>query len=252
MMRCVTTIFFVIALLGRIPTNAQEPPPKAKPAPGSQVELSLQTADAATVEYLMYLPKGYEQQQPWPLMLFLHGRGESHGPLSLVAKWGPPMFAARGDDLPFILVSPQCPADDSWAKPSQQSRLVELLDTIVDQYNVDEAQIYLTGLSMGGYGSWRLAADHPNRFAAVVPVCGGGDPNDAEKLKDLPIWVFHGDKDGAVPFKRSVEMVDAIQRAGSDSILFTSLENVGHNCWSATYATPDLYAWLKKQRREQP
>lgn len=150
------------------------------------------------------------------------------------------------------MVSPQCPGDDSWSKPTQQKRLVELLDHIVKTYGVDEDHIALTGLSMGGYGSWRLAADHPNRFSAVVPVCGGGDPADADKLKSLAIWVFHGDQDGAVPFTRSIEMVDAIQDAGGTSIRFTSLEHIGHNCWSATYATPELFAWISKQKRSDP
>lgn len=104
---------------------------------------------------------------------------------------------------------------------------------------------------MGGYGSWRLAADHPERFAAVVPVCGGGKPEDAEKLKALPIWVFHGDQDSAVPIKRSIEMVDAIKAAGSDKIRFTTLEHVGHNSWSAAYATPELYEWMLKHTNKR-
>ncbi len=242
--------WFLMVLCGPAAVWAEDPAPASKPAAGKQVEMRLQTSDKATVEYLLYLPPGYDEKERWPLMLFLHGRGESYGPLSLVSKWGPPKFAARGDDLPYILVSPQCPGDDSWSKPTQQARLVELLDAIVESYNVDQDQVHLTGLSMGGYGSWRLAADHPDRFAAVVPVCGGGDPDDAETLKQLPIWVFHGDQDEAVPFSLSQEMVDAIQKAGGKSIRFTTLEHIGHNCWSAAYATPELYAWLSDQRRE--
>jgi predicted peptidase len=94
-----------------------------------------------------------------------------------------------------------------------------------------------------------MAADHPEKFSAVVPVCGGGDPADADKLKSLPIWVFHGDQDTAVPFQRSVEMVDAIQEAGGTRIRFTTLEHIGHNCWSSTYACPELYQWIDKQTR---
>ena len=218
-----------------------------KPVPGKQVEASFKTSDGASVGYLLYLPKDYDPAKKSQMILFLHGRGESYGPLSLVAKWGPPRYAARGDELPYVLVSPQCPGDDSWNKPTQQKRLVELLEHIVKTYSIDEQHICLTGLSMGGYGSWRLAADHPQRFSAVVPVCGGGDPADAEKLKDLPIWVFHGDQDRAVPFQRSVEMVEAIKKAGGTKIRFTSLEHVGHNCWSATYATPEVFDWISKQ-----
>ncbi|MCA9136426.1 MAG: prolyl oligopeptidase family serine peptidase [Planctomycetales bacterium] len=230
-------------LIGISGVQAQEN--SGKGVPGKQVELKFTTSDSATVDYLLYMPKTDEGDQgKLPLVFFLHGRGESYGPPSLVAKWGPPRFAARGDELPYILVSPQCPGDDSWSKPTQQARLVELLDMIVSTHNVDTNRIYLTGLSMGGYGSWRMAADHPDRFAAVVPVCGGGDPADADKLKNIPIWVFHGDQDRAVPFERSVEMVDAIKKAGGESIRFTSLEHIGHNCWSATYATPELYSWM--------
>ncbi|HVV72765.1 MAG TPA: prolyl oligopeptidase family serine peptidase, partial [Verrucomicrobiae bacterium] len=144
--------------------------------------------------------------------------------------------------------SPQCPpAPESWPKPDQQALLVALLDHICKTYKIDNDRVYLTGLSMGGYGTWRLAADHPERFAAVVPVCGAGNPADAEKLKNLPIWVWHGTEDPAVPFQRSVEMVDAIKKAGSTTIRFTTLEHVGHNCWEAAYATPGLYEWLNEQ-----
>ncbi len=221
-------------------------------APGKQVELSLATSDGGNIGYLMYLPKNYDPaKEAMPLMLFLHGRGESNGPLSLVAKWGPPMIVASGEDFPFILVSPQCPREDFWSSPVQEKRLVELLDHVTSSYKVDTTRVYLTGLSMGGYGSWRLAADHPERFAAVVPVCGGGKPEDAEKLKALPIWVFHGDQDGAVPIKRSIEMVDAINAAGSDKIRFTTLEHIGHNSWSAAYATPELYEWMLKHTNKR-
>ena len=237
---------FIIGLFFlNLPVNAQE----NKPTPGKQVEMSVTTNDGAEVPYLLYLPKDYqaESEQKFGLMLFLHGRGESNGPLSLVAKWGPPKFAERGDKLPWIIVSPQCPKADRWSSETQQTRVTELLDSIIKNYNVDEGRIFLTGLSMGGYGTWTMAANQPNRFAAVAPICGGGDPEQAEKLKDVPIWVFHGDQDRPVPFEKSVEMVEAIKKAGGTKIRFTSLEYVGHNCWSAAYATPELYQWMEKQ-----
>jgi len=214
---------------------------------GDQTQHVLKTSDGAEISYLMGTPEK-AQAEKLPLMLFLHGRGESDGPLSLVAKWGPPMMVARGEKMPFLLVSPQCPREDFWSSETQQKRLTELLDDIVANHDVDTDRIYLTGLSMGGYGSWALSARHPDRFAAVVPVCGGGDPEHAGLLKDIPIWVFHGDLDKAVPFQRSVEMVDAIRAAGGEKIRFTSMEHFGHNSWSATYATPELYQWLGRQR----
>jgi predicted peptidase len=146
-----------------------------------------------------------------------------------------------------VILSPQCPAEDWWSSEAQQKRLVSLLDDVVENYKIDESRIYLTGLSMGGYGSWQLAADHPDRFAAVVPVCGSGDPAHAEKLKDIPIWVFHGDQDGVVPFEKSVEMVEAIKKAGGASIRFTTLEYFGHNSWSAAYGAPELFQWMEQQ-----
>jgi predicted peptidase len=220
-----------------------------EPAAGKQVELELKIGEGQTIRYLLYLPKQYGSKEgKWPCMLFLHGRGESQGPLQTVAKWGPPRLLARGDELPFIVVSPQCPpSPDSWGQPKQQELLLALLDHVVKTLKVDEDRIYLTGLSMGGFGSWRLAADHPEKFAAVVPICGGGNTADAGKLKSLPIWVFHGGADPTVPIKRSEEMVEAIKAAGSTTIRFTTLEHIGHNSWEAAYASPDLYQWLDKQ-----
>jgi predicted peptidase len=217
------------------------------PTPGKQVEQSLQVGDAK-IGYQLFLPSGYaEGDKDWPLILFLHGRGESNGPLSLVKKWGPPLIVESTPDFPYIVVSPQCPADDRWSSDGQQALLAALLDEVVKQYRVDADRVYLTGLSMGGYGSWTLAAAHPDRFAAVVPICGGGDPAKAAELKNLPIWVFHGDQDKAVPLERSQEMVAAIQKAGGTQVRFTTLEHIGHNSWSAAYATPELYGWLNQQ-----
>ncbi len=219
--------------------------------PGQQVEQVFTADDSAEVPYLLYLPADYDPQEDrkWPLHLFLHGRGESHGPLDLVTTWGPPRMAARGDDLPFLLVSPQCPADDEWKSPVQQTRVIHLLDMISSRYAVDPDRVVLSGLSMGGFGSWRLAADHAERFAAVVPICGGGDPQDAEQLKSLPIWVWHGDRDDVIPITESQSMVDAIRAAGGTDIRFTTLEHVGHNSWSAAYGSPELFQWLSRQQR---
>ncbi|MGV3773493.1 MAG: prolyl oligopeptidase family serine peptidase [Verrucomicrobiales bacterium] len=218
-------------------------------SPGKQVERELKVGDK-TIPYLLYLPKSYATNQgKTPMILFLHGRGESQPPLANVKKWGPPKSVEQGTDLPYILVSPQCPMKENWSQPGQQELLVKLLDEITSKYKVDQDRVYLTGLSMGGYGSWRLAADHPNRFAAVAPICGGGKPEDAEKLKALPIWVWHGTEDRAVPLQRSVEMVEAIKKAGGEKVRFTILEHIGHVSWEAAYTSPDFYAWLDQQKR---
>ena len=221
----------------------------SEPAPGKQVEQTYKCSDSAEVPYLLHLPESYKADAALPLMLFLHGRGESDGPLSVVAKWGPPLLVSRGEKLPYILLSPQCPKDDNWSSATQQTRLIELIDSIVRRFGANKNRIYLTGLSMGGSGSWRMAADHPERFAAVVPICGRGALTDADKLKSLPIWAFCGDQDGV--FKQNEELVLAIIKAGSQSLRFTSLENIGHNSWSAAYASPDLYEWLDRQSSEK-
>jgi len=222
-----------------------------KPAPGKQVELSFKTPAGLTIPYLLYLPKNLDPEaaRKWPVILFLHGRGESRGPLKIVAKWGPPRMAARGDDLPYLVISPQCPADSRWNADNQQKGLLDLLDHLGANYPVDQSRLYLTGLSMGGYGSWKLAVEHGKRFAAAAIICGAGNPADAGKLVDLPIWVFHGTEDRVVPYKNSAEMVEAIEKAGGKKIRFTTFKGVGHNSWSAAYATPELYQWFDRHKR---
>lgn len=236
-----TSLVLIIAVSNR--AGAEDP------APGRQVEQRFTTEAGLEIPYLLHLPERDPASTERPaVLLFLHGRGESNGPLAIVAKWGPPRFAARGDRLPWIVVSPQCPTDSRWAADDQQAGLLALLDHVIERFDADPNRTCLTGLSMGGFGSWRLAADHPERFAAVAPICGGGTPEDAPKLAKLPIWVFHGTDDQAVAFDQSTRMVEAIQAAGSTSIRFTSLEHVGHNSWSAAYATPELWDWFAKHR----
>lgn len=218
------------------------------PAPGQQVEQSLSLSGGGAVPYLLYLPKEYDAgEKRWPLMLFLHGRGESHGPLSLVKQWGPPKRIDLGEQFPFIVASPQCPSASSWSKADQQAALIQLLDHLKQTLKIDTDRVHLTGLSMGGYGSWRLAADHPEWFASVAPICGAGNPADGPILAGLPIWVWHGTDDGAVPYQKSVDMVEAIRAAGGEKVRFTTLQHIGHVSWEAAYTAPDLYAWMAKQ-----
>lgn len=224
----------------------------AEPTPGQQVEQSLATTDGGSIPYLLYLPKDYSATgAKVPFMLFLHGRGESDGPLSVVAKWGPPRRLAAGEQMKYLVVSPQCPRASAWNRDDQQKRLLELLAHIKKTYNIDDDRIYLTGLSMGGFGSWRLAADHPEMFAAVAPVCGAGDPTKAANLVKLPVWAWHGTEDTAVKFEKSVEMVEAIKAAGGAKVRFTSLEHIGHFSWQAAYQSQDLYQWFDQQKASQ-
>ena len=229
--------------------NLMSPHSPQDPAPGKQVELSLKTKDGGAMPYLLYQPKNYSQDgKKVPLMLFLHGRGESDGPLSVVAKWGPPRRLAAGEHMKYLVVSPQCPRESFWSNDDQQVRLLELLAHIKQTYNIDEDRIYITGLSMGGFGTWRLAADHPEMFAAAAPICGKGEPKHAAKLTELPIWAWHGTEDRAVPYQCSVDMVDAIKAAGGTKVRFTTLAYIGHFSWQAAYQSDDLYSWLDRQR----
>jgi predicted peptidase len=198
----------------------------------------------ASLDYLLFLPQGYEKSnKPWPLMLFLHGAGESGHDLAKVKVHGPPKVVETKPDFPFILVSPQSPGR-GW----NPDLLNGLLDDVIQNYRVDTNRVYLTGLSMGGFGTWELAAAHPERFAAIAPICGGGNSKDAQKLARLPIWVFHGAKDPTVPLARSQEMVDALKAVGAN-VKFTVYPEAQHDSWTETYNNPEFYQWLLEQKR---
>jgi predicted peptidase len=201
-------------------------------------------------DYLLYLPEGYETEpKDWPLILFLHGRGECGNDLSKVEAHGPPMLIAKKEkQFPFVIVSPQCPENEWWSTELQVDTLNALLDDVVSQYNIDQERIYVTGLSMGGFGSWSLAAAYPDRFAAIAPICGGGNPEDAASIAHLPVWVFHGEKDQAIPIKRSEEMVLALEKSAC-RVQFTTYPDAGHDSWTTTYTNPELYAWFLKHTR---
>jgi len=126
-----------------------------------------------------------------------------------------------------------------------------VLDEVVHDYNVDLDRVYVTGLSMGGYGAWELAAEHPERFAAVLPICGAGSPADAGRLKDLPVWIVHGKRDAVVPFAHATEMYDALRKAGG-RVRLTAYDDAGHDAWTRMYAGDEWYKWLLAQRRGQP
>ncbi len=194
------------------------------------------------IDYLLYLPAEYgKSDKEWPLMLFLHGAGERGDDLRKVEVHGPPKIV-KEKDMPFIIVSPQCPEDGWW--PKEIEVLNCLLDDIIARYDVDESRVYLTGLSMGGYGSWSLGCEYPERFAAIAPICGGGEPFFGRKLKNVPVWAFHGEKDSVVPLKKSEDMVNAIRRAGGKNVKLTVYPGVNHDSWTETYNNPELYEWF--------
>ena len=204
-----------------------------------------------TADYLLSLPDGYgaDPAKRWPLILFLHGAGERGTNVWLVAKHGPPKIAASAK-LPFIVISPQCPAGKIWSN----ELLLALLDEVETSYAVDTHRVYLTGLSMGGFGTWSLGLSHPERFAAIAPICGGGElitPLLANKseLARLPVWAFHGAKDPTVPLAESERMVNCMKRIGGKEVKLTVYPEAPHDSWTQTYANPELFDWFLQHSR---
>lgn len=198
--------------------------------------------------YLLALPEGYEAQpgKNWPLVLFLHGSGERGTDLEQVKKHGPPKLIAAGQKIDAIVASPQCEPAQSWNSHGVKA----LADDLVKSFRVDPERIYLTGLSMGGYGTWDTALDYPDFFAAIVPICGGAGVRwvMADRIKHLPAWIFHGDKDTAVPVAESRKIHDFLQKAGGNAKL-TIYPGVGHDSWTRAYDDPEMWKWLFMQKR---
>jgi predicted peptidase len=200
------------------------------------------------LRYLLYLPPGYGEgsELKWPLILYLHGVGERGDNLNLLMKHGIPKVVENRHDLPFVTVSPQCPDDTFWFE--HYERIKALLDQVLKTYDVDVSRIYLTGNSMGGYGTWGLAMAFPERFAAIAPICGGGIPEKVCVLKNVPVWAFHGEKDDRVDLSESQKMVDELKACGGD-VRLTVYPNVGHDSWTQTYDNPELYEWFLQNVR---
>jgi len=205
------------------------------------------------LKYLLYLPPDYQASgdKRWPLMLFLHGSGERGSEVQKVAVHGPLKLVKQGTNFPFIIVAPQCPAGETW----QNDPLLQLLDQVEHKYRVDTRRVYLTGLSMGGYGTWSLGLRHPERFAALVPICGGdnlidvvlGPRDKPADFKRLAIWAFHGAKDNVVPVSESKRLVDQLQKIGGHHVKLTIYPEANHDSWTETYNNPKLYEWLLDQ-----
>ena len=215
-------------------------------ARAEQVEYVQQSTDRKPLHYLQYLPTPKEPSiQQYPLLLFLHGGGEGGDDIEKVKKHGPPKLIAEGKSFPFIVISPQNPSETQFWDDQQ---LIRLLDELERDLPVDRSRIYLTGLSRGAYGAWRLAIQNPNRFAAMIPICGGGPAPYAKRIKHLPVWVFHGQKDPVIPVEESQRMVDALKSADGN-VKFTIYPEAKHDTWTETYENPAIYEWLLQHRR---
>jgi predicted peptidase len=198
----------------------------------------------AKMRCLLFLPAAYsaEKETSWPLLLFLHAAGERGDDLELVKKHGPPKLLEQEEhqkSWPFITVSPQCPKDLRW----NPAELANLIEHVANTQRVDRRRIYVTGLSMGGSGTWSLLAEKPGLFAAAMPICGKGDPALADKIGKTPVWIFVGRKDRQETVEHCGEMDQAIRAAGGDSQV-TYYDDLPHNCWTVTYNNPAVWKWL--------
>lgn len=205
------------------------------------------------LNYLLSLPAEYKKlpYKKWPLILFLHGAGERGSDTELLKIHGIPKIVEREPDFPFITVSPQCPENEWWL--DKLDSLIDLLEEVQQNYSVDRNRIYLSGISMGGFGSWHLAVEYPDYFAAVAPICGGfmrllGFPEKLRKLIKLPIWTFHGEKDKVVPIEYTKKLVDYLKAEGGN-IKFTIYPEANHDSWTQTYENPELFKWLLSKTR---
>lgn len=191
-------------------------------------------------DYLLYLPDNYvaDTTVKLPLVMFLHGAGETGNDLEMLKVHGLPRLINEGKKFPFIVVSPQA-RKYGW----NAELLYSLLQDVFQKYRVDEERVYLTGLSMGGFGTWDLAAKYPRTFAAIIPICGGGDTSTVWQLDKTPVWCFHGAKDNVVPLSSSEQMVDALRKYNPD-VKFTVYPDASHDSWTATYANDSIYSWL--------
>lgn len=200
-------------------------------------------------KYVVFVPHAYDARQEYPAILFLHGLGQSGDDGKVQAERGlGQAIRERERTFPFIAIFPQS-QEKSWqAHSADGSRAMRILDEVRNEYRVDDSRIYLTGYSMGGEGVWSLAAADPPRWAAIVPICPGGDLQLATRLKDVPCWCFQGDADDTSTVNQTRAMLRAIKVAGGRP-MYHEYPGVGHNCWDLTYAHPGLYEWLAMQKR---
>jgi predicted peptidase len=205
-----------------------------------------------SLPYVVYVPRDYTRKKRWPVILFLHGIGErGDNGLSQTQVGIGRALRLHPERFSCLVVMPQAPLEGDWSGTPNELAL-KALEEVVRKYRGDRSRLHLTGLSMGGFGAFRIAAAHPNRFAAVLPICGGGEPETmARALRSVPIWIFHGGADEVVLPQRSREMVAAIRAAGNRNLRYTEYPDVGHNSWDATYSDADVIAWMLAQQRRR-
>ncbi len=227
------------------------------------------TVGGKSYPYVVYVPRDFDRSGRWPVILFLHGAGERGADGLKPTQVG--MGTAirfNSERIPALVVFPQAPDETRWLGEPAGAAMAAL-DRSIAEFNGDPARVYLTGLSMGGYGTWYLATAHPERFSALVVICGGivaqptassvrrspltenaADPYafTANAVRATPVWIFHGAVDPVIPVTESRRMYDALKKAGAD-VRYSELPGIGHNAWDAAYGNPDLWLWLFGQHR---
>jgi predicted peptidase len=206
-------------------------------------------ADGKEIKYVLFVPADYKGDKPYPVILFLHGAGETKGGGKMPVEVGiGPAIKKQEKTFPFITIIPQAQQRGWSANGPEGKRAIEILDEVMKEYKTDPKRVYLTGLSMGGAGTWSLATKYPERWAAIVPICGPGDVSKAAAIKDIPCWCFWGDKDNFANTSMP-KMVTALKDAGGKP-KFTEYPGVGHNSWDMAYSTKELFDWLLMQSKK--
>ncbi len=233
-------VYFILFFLSLQGCAAQSTP--------NLVDAEMETVTTENLAYYLYYPINYESEpeKDFPILLFLHGGGDSGDSLVSIKRSGPPKMIVEGKQFPFLILAPQNPHQKKW----WNTRAVnQLLDSVVKNNRIDKKRIYLTGLSRGGGAAWEMAVQYPDKFAALAVVCGMTPlPYAAWIDKAMPIWVFHGEEDESIPISESETMVDRLKGMGYD-VKFTRYPGVGHNSWVKAYNTQDLYDWFMEQER---
>lgn len=241
-------VFFAFAAM----TTAAQP---------GEVVFRTVTIKGTAYKYEVYVPDGWTKAKKWPVILFLHGAGErgTYSPRkdeSVIARF----FVTYHKSLPAVVVFPRCPEKKLWVDAEIELLALKALDQSVAEFNGNPSRVYLTGLSMGGYGTWHIASKHAGRFAAIAPVCAGvrelrsiaqpalneaADPfaEVARRVSKLPIWLFHGVEDAVIPVDESRKMYEALKAAGAD-VRYSEYPGVGHDSWNKAYAETDFLPWL--------
>src|SRR5712692_1511132 len=215
------------------------------------------TINGTTYQYQVFVPAGWSSNKSWPVILFLHGAGERGEDGLVQTEVGIGTAIRRSTErFPCIVIFPQCRKNVAWSDPAMEVQTLKALEQTMKEFHGDPQRVYLTGLSLGGYGTWSLAAKYPGKFAALAPVCGGirsprapdlaaadgaQDPYAAvaQKIGKTPVWVFHGGADPTVPVEESRKMVEALKAAGGN-VKYTEYDGVGHNSWVKAYAEPEF------------